>query len=86
MEKRQAKLLILIFFMFAFAACGNPQEEARIKLGQMNVKYNEDSFVDAARNGDILAARLFLQSGMKPNITDKKGEPPLIAAVKSGRP
>ena len=41
---RQSSLLVLLVFLLL--ACGNPQEEARIKLGQMNVKYNEDTFVD----------------------------------------
>jgi len=74
MSLRQTKLFPLsVLLLFALAACGgNPQEEARAKLGQMNVKYNEDSFVEAARNGDVIAVKYFLQAGMKPSVTDNK--------------
>jgi hypothetical protein len=41
----------------------------------MNVKYDEDSFVDPSRNCDTLVARLFIQSGMKPDIAGKKADP-----------
>ena len=79
------KLFCLIFSLCTLAACGNPQEEARIKLGQMNVKYNEDTFVDRAQDGDTLAVKLFLQAGMSPNVTEKDGVTPLIAAARAGR-
>jgi len=60
---------------------GNPQKEARIKLGQMNVNYNEDTFVDRAKDGDVLAVKLFIQAGMSPNVSDKDGITPLMAAA-----
>jgi ankyrin repeat protein len=85
LEKWIAKLLIPIFVMFTFAACGNPPEEARIKLGQMNVKFNEDSFVARARDGDIMPVKLFLQAGMGPNVTNKNGETPLGVAARFNR-
>ena len=37
MKPRQGRYLI--FLLLTFIACGNPQEEARVKLGQMNVPY-----------------------------------------------
>jgi hypothetical protein len=49
----QLQQLSYIALFLALIGCGaGPQEEARIKLGQMNVKYDEDSFVDASTNGD----------------------------------
>jgi ankyrin repeat protein len=87
MSLKQIKLFFFpVLFLFVLAACGgNPEEEARIKLGQMNVKFNEDSFVDAARNGDVIVLKYFLQAGMKPSVTDSKGETALIAGAKGGR-
>ena len=85
MRFSQVTKLPLFFLLLALVACGNPQEEARIKLGQMNVKYNEDSFTEAARNGDALVVKLFLQAGMKPNVTDKNGDIALLNAARYGR-
>ena len=87
MSFNQIKFFSLsVLLLFSLASCGgNPQEEARVKLGQMNVKYNEESFVDAARNGDVIALKYFLQAGMKPSVTDNKSETALIAAAKGGR-
>ena len=72
----------LIFLLLALLACGNSQETARMKLGQMNVNYNEDTFVERVRDGDILAVRLFLQAGMNPNTTNKDGESALGVAAR----
>ena len=79
------KNLTLLVAILALMACGNPQEEARVKLGQMNVKYNEDTFVDRAKDGDVLAVKLFLQAGMSPNVSDEGGTTPLMAASRAGR-
>ncbi|MBW1990704.1 MAG: hypothetical protein JRI59_00970, partial [Deltaproteobacteria bacterium] len=67
------KYTVLSLVIGVFLACGNSQEKARLKLGQMNIKYNEDTFVDRAKDGDLLVVRLFLQAGMSPDVTDKQG-------------
>ena len=85
MRIRPVTYVPLLFLLLALVACGNPQEEARIKLGQMNLKYNEDTFVRLSRDGDIQAVKLFLQAGMSPNVTSQKGETPLVVAARYGR-
>ncbi|MDP2045377.1 MAG: ankyrin repeat domain-containing protein, partial [Deltaproteobacteria bacterium] len=79
------KHLPLLVFFLALLGCGNPQEEATRQLGQMDIKFTEDSFVERARDGNIAAVKLFLQAGMKPNVTSAAGETPLLVAVQFGR-
>ena len=79
------KHLSLLVFFLALLGCGNPQEEAINQLGQMDIKFTEDSFVERARDGNIAAVKLFLQAGMKPNVTSAAGETPLLVAVQFGR-
>ena len=50
----------------------------------MNVNYNEDTFVDRAKDRDVLAVKLFTQAGMSPNVSDKDGITPLMAAAGRG--
>ena len=85
MISRCLQYALVSIVAFSLLACGNPQEEARIKLGQMNVKYNEDTFVERAKDGDALVVKLFLDAGMNPNATDKEGATPLMAAARGGR-
>jgi ankyrin repeat protein len=48
-------------------------QEARTELGHLNVAYNESSFIDAARNGDVVAVDLFLKAGIDPDARDTNG-------------
>jgi uncharacterized protein len=76
-----------VVFLLACLACGpqtTPQEEARIKLTQMNLDYTGNVFVERARDGDLLAVKLFLQAGMSPNTQGRQGTP-LLAAAANGR-
>ena len=79
------KHLPLLVVFLAVLGCGNPQEEARKQLGQMNIKFTEDSFIIEARDGNLAAVKLFLQAGMKPDVTNATGETPLLMAVQYGR-
>ena len=79
------KHLPLLVFFLALLGCGNPQEEATRQLGQMDIKFTADSFVERARDGNLAAVKLFLQAGMKPNVTSAAGETPLLVAVQFGR-
>ena len=79
------KHLPLLVCFLAVLGCGNSQEEARKQLGQMNIKFTEDSFVTRARDGNLGAVKLFLQAGMKPDVTNAAGDTPLLVAVKFGR-
>ena len=79
------KHLPLLVFFLALLGCGNPQEEATRQLDQMDIKFTADSFVERARDGNLAAVKLFLQAGMKPNVTSAAGETPLLVAVQFGR-
>ena len=79
------KHLPLLVFFLALLGCGNPQEEATRQLGQMDIKFTADSFVERARDGNLAAVKLFLQAGMKPDVTSAAGETPLLVAVQFGR-
>lgn len=48
--------------------------EARKQLGQMNVQYSEDSFIESAAHGDTVAVDLFLVAGINPNARHSKGK------------
>lgn len=85
MQARLYCAMCFLFFVLTLANCGNPKEEARIKLGKMNVEYSQDSFVEKARDGDLIPVRLFLQSGMDPNVTNKIGQTALIVGARYGR-
>ena len=46
------RIAAAVVLSLAQIACSNPQEKAREKLGQMNIKYNEDTFVERDKDGD----------------------------------
>jgi ankyrin repeat protein len=58
--------------VLGIAACHRPltPEDARKQLGAMNIQYNEQAFIDCARNGDLTAVNLFLAAGMSPSVRD----------------
>lgn len=41
--------------------------EARVELNRLSIGYSEDSFLDKAKVGDVVAVKLFLAAGMNPN-------------------
>lgn len=49
----------------------NPVDRARSELQQLSVSWSSESFVDAVVGGDVRAAALFLQGGMKPDLNYK---------------
>jgi ankyrin repeat protein len=85
MASRLVKSTVVLALALAPWACTSTQDKARASLGAMNITYGDDSFVDRAGAGDALAVRAFLQSGMKPDATDKDGRSALTAAADEGR-
>jgi len=51
----------------------------------MNVAWGPDDFVRRAARGDMVAVKLFLAGGMSPDVRNRKGVTPLIAAAYAGR-
>jgi hypothetical protein len=50
-------------------------------LGRLGYPYNDESFTQAVKDGNLEAVRLFLQLGTSPNVKDSIGGPALISAV-----
>jgi len=84
MRVRGLRLLLAVILLGALVACATSQEKARTKLDEMNIAYDENSFVQKASEGDVQAVGNFLLGGMDPNVTDEKGNTALIAAAKEG--
>ena len=62
-------------------------EEAKRALIEMNISYSEDSLIECVKNSDIVAVKLFLISGMKPDVRDSRNGNTLLqlAAVKGSK-
>lgn len=82
---RKQYLFLFSFFLLLLLACGQSPEDARRELGQMNIEYSEASFLKCAERGDVLAVKLFLASGIDPNIKGNDGMTPLLIAAREGR-
>lgn len=63
--------LVLCLLTFGCNSTLSP-EEARKELGRMNVQYSEDSYLTAAKNGDLTSVDLFLKSGMPVDARDSR--------------
>lgn len=83
---RHTKIAITIAILLtSFVGCGQSQEEARIKLGQLNIAYSEDAFVEHVSKGDKVVVALFLRAGMRPETgflpAAKKGYTDIITVL-----
>lgn len=59
-----ASLVIPVMF---FSNCGKSSEQARIELGQMDIPYTKEAFIEYASTGDAVVVDLFLTAGMDVN-------------------
>jgi len=78
--------IVLLVVLIPLLAHSKSQLDARKELGQMNIQYSPEVFVESAANGDVLAVTLFLEAGM--NVNEKHGDSgmtALIAAASKGR-
>lgn len=56
-------------------------ETARRELALRGIAFDAKQFVVYAADGDVWAVRLFLASGMSPDVKDERGVTPLVAAM-----
>lgn len=77
--------ILAFILIFIIVNCGKSPEKARIKLGQMNINYNEDNFFEYIKKGDNTVVNLFLIAGMDPNTKDNREKPALMIATKYGQ-
>lgn len=77
-------LLLTGCLIMLVTGCGNQQEEAREKLGRMNIEYSIESFFQAIENQDNTVCKLFLDTGMAVDVRNNKNETVLMVAAKVG--
>jgi ankyrin repeat protein len=63
---------------------GGSPEEARRELAQMNIPYDETSFLERVKENDLIAVELFLDAGMSPNVMNAQGITALMFAAENG--
>lgn len=66
-------------------AASSRSDEARRSLGQLCVPYSRESLAKQAGEGDLLAVKLFLEAGMKPDAYDHEGKTALMRAAYAGQ-
>jgi ankyrin repeat protein len=87
-KNKGTRLFIFVILFIIFSSCGksgSSPEEARIKLGQMGIKYSTDSFFQKVKENDVLAVKLFLDAGMNPKAKNKENESVITVAAENGR-
>ena len=70
---RKALVILLVLFLLVVFGCESRQERARNELKKLNIKFTADSFVQSAKNSDIVAVENFLDAGMNPDIKNDAG-------------
>ena len=61
-------VFIAISVLLLIVACAKSPEDARKELGRLGIQYSEEAFIKSSENGDTLAVKLFLDTGMKRDI------------------
>src|SRR5438270_499085 len=87
----------LVLLTLIPVACSSPKERARQKLGEMNISYDQNTFIERAKAGDgivvaqIAAAKgrsnvvkLLVEKGADLKATDREGNTSLMWAAKGG--
>lgn len=80
-------MVAAIISTVVIAGCGssgNSKEDARAKLGRMNIEYAPASFVKAIENKDDAVVKLFVEAGIELDCKDGKSVTPLMAAARVG--
>lgn len=78
-----SRLLLVVLFLTGLNACVGKQDKARQQLTELGIPYSQETMVERSAEGDLVAVRLFLTTGMSPNIA-VDGITPLIAASMQG--
>lgn len=75
---------ILLSLVLVLLGCGNPQESARKELVKLGKDYSPDVFAKCIENGDKMAVKLFLDSGIDVNQPGPDGSTALMTATMKG--
>jgi hypothetical protein len=60
-------------------------ESSREQLTRSGIAFNNETFIAAARSGEVKKVLLFLEAGMNPDVADDKGRTGIIEAAGSTR-
>jgi len=77
-------LMVILGLVLTAPAFGQTPERARAELEELGVHYSIHDFFSAISAGDYPTVKLFLISGMNPNITDENGMTPLMHVAQTG--
>lgn len=81
------RFLVLVLFA-AVMGCGGDDDltpvEARVALKELGIDYTESKFLDAAKRGDLVVVKLFLQAGMSVDTANERGGTALYSAAANG--
>lgn len=80
------KILTFILLIIFSLACGARSDETTPEMAQSLLKvrgfnFTEEEFFKAIKQADAPAVKLFLQSGMNPNVRNKQGETAMTVAA-----
>ncbi len=78
------KLLIAPLLLLLLWACGSSAEDHRRALEERGVTWDEEAFVDHAKQGDQAVLELFLGGGMDLEVRDSTGGTALMYAALNG--
>jgi ankyrin repeat protein len=89
--KTMTILILAPAMLLSLSGCKDPNaplspEAARAELKRKGVKYDKETFLKSAEDGDTDLVKLFLDAGMDPNITDEENQTPLMRAATTGTP
>ncbi len=60
--------IVLPLLLTSIVACESKQERARNNLKKLGIQFTSDSFVESAKNGDLVAVENFLEAGINPDV------------------
>jgi uncharacterized protein len=68
-----ASVVALLVGVWAYPLVALTPEKTRVQIVQMGLRFDPDTFVALAKEGDLQAVRLFLRAGMAPDSEDREG-------------
>ena len=81
MKKRLFAASISLLFL---ATCSSSSEDSQKTLLELGVIWNDEAFLEQAREGDLAVLELFLKGGMDVETRDRSGVTALMCAASNG--
>jgi len=81
MWKKLTAVSVILLFL---SACVSSSEDHREALLELGVIWNDEAFLEQAKEGDLAVLELFLKGGMDLEIRDRSGTTALMYAALNG--